>query len=157
MELGRVLKIQIISLSKGKEAYLEPLERNYQKRLSRFIPLEFSEVRRERVGDRGAFQKDWAKVKKRAGKSQLILLDEKGKTFTSVSLAQQLGRWMNSGRDISFVIGGPEGFPHEIKQEAVMLLSLSPLTFPHQLVRLILVEALYRANDILRAGPYHNA
>ena len=151
------MKIQIISLSKGKEAYWEPLERNYQKRLSRFIPLEFIEIRRERVGEGGAFQKDWTKVKKRAGKSQLILLDEKGKTFTSVSLAQQLGRWMNSGCDISFVIGGPEGFPEAIKQEAAMLLSLSPLTFPHKIVRLILVEALYRAHDILSAGPYHNA
>jgi 23S rRNA (pseudouridine1915-N3)-methyltransferase len=143
------MKIRILSLIKSREPAVKPLEEDYRKRLSRFFPVEFVEIKTK------GFAKDWERVKEKLGKSFLILLDEKGKGFTSQSLASQWGQWLQGGRDLSFVIGGPEGFPESVKQEADMLLSLSPLTFPHKLVRLLLLEALYRANDILQGGPYH--
>jgi 23S rRNA (pseudouridine1915-N3)-methyltransferase len=149
------MKIRILSLIKLREPALKPLEEDYRKRLSRFFPVELIDIKRESLKSGGAFSREWEQVKEKTGKSFLILLDEKGKGFDSQSLAAQWGRWLQGGRDLTFVIGGPEGFPENMKQEADMLMSLSPLTFPHKLVRLLLLEALYRANDILQGGPYH--
>src|SRR5258706_9074916 len=147
------MKIRIVTLAKTQEAELRPLEEDYRKRLSRFFLVEFIEIKREVIKDQKSFMKDWEKVKEKIGKSLLVMLDEKGKGFTSQGLAEQMNRWMHGGRDVCFVIGGPEGFPEMIKKEADMLLSLSSLTFPHKIVRLLLIEALYRANDILQGGP----
>jgi len=149
------MKIRIVTLSKGPERDLVSLEEDYRKRLSRSCPVEFVEIKRGDLGQGKSFERDWEKVRARTAKSFLILLDEKGKTFTSQALAHQMEKWFLGGRDVSFVIGGPEGFPENVKAEADMMLSLSSLTFPHKIVRLILVEALYRADDIRKGGPYH--
>ena len=149
------MKIRIVTLSKGPERDLVSLEEDYRKRLSRSCPVEFVEIKRGDLKSGRSFVRDWEKVKEKTGKSFLILLDERGKSFTSQTLAFQMERWLEGGRDISFVIGGPEGFPENMKAEADMMLSLSSLTFPHKIVRLILIEALYRADDIRKGGPYH--
>ena len=151
------MKIRIVTLAKAQEAELRPLEEDYRTRLSRFFSVEFIEIKREIIKDQKSFMKDWEKIKGNIGKSLLIMLDEGGKSFTSQGLSEQMNRWMSGGRDICFVIGGPEGFPDAVKKEADLLLSLSFLTFPHKIVRLLLIEALYRANDILQGGPYHRA
>lgn len=149
------MKIRIFTFAKNLEAALRPFEEDYRKRLSKFYPTEFVEIRREPLVSDQAFKKDWEKVRAKIGKDFLILLDEKGKQFSSQELARELGRLELMGRNISLVIGGPEGFPESVKQEADRLLSLSNLTLPHKLVRLFLIETLYRSNDILRNGPYH--
>ena len=88
---------------------------------------------------------------------QVILLDEKGQTFRSVTFAQYLQKKMFSGiQRLVFVIGGPYGFSSEVYQRANETVSLSPMTFSHQLVRLIFAEQLYRALTILKNEPYHH-
>ncbi len=89
---------------------------------------------------------------------RVVLLDEKGKEYTSVAFAQQLQKSMNSGiRTLMFVIGGAYGFDPAVYAKAHAQLSLSQMTFNHQMVRLFFVEQLYRAMTILRGEKYHNA
>jgi len=149
------MKIRIVTLAKNSEGALVPLEEEYRRRLGRTCPTEFLEFKRENLKDPKGFARDWEKIKTKIGKSRVVLLDEKGGSFTSAALAVQFEKWLGEGRDLTFIIGGPEGFPARVKDEAGSLLSLSPLTFPHKLVRLLLLEALYRADDIRRGGPYH--
>ena len=150
------MKIQIISLTKGVEKSLEPLEEDYRKRLSRSYPVQFTQIKRQELGrGRKGQDADWDRLREKTGKDTLILLDEKGKQCTSVQLSKQWDQWKLSGKNLSFVIGGPEGFGEEEGRASDHLLALSTLTLPHKLVRLFLIEALYRADDISRGGPYH--
>ncbi len=87
----------------------------------------------------------------------LILLDEKGKQYSSVGFADQLQKRMNSGvKQLIFVIGGPYGFSDEIYQKSQGKISLSTMTFSHQMIRLLFIEQLYRGFTILRNEPYHH-
>jgi 23S rRNA (pseudouridine1915-N3)-methyltransferase len=86
----------------------------------------------------------------------VVALDEDGKTQTSEAFARQLARWRDDGRPaVSFVIGGADGIDPDFFAEADLTLSFSPLTWPHQLVRIMLAEQLYRATTILSGHPYH--
>ena len=87
----------------------------------------------------------------------LILLDEKGKTFTSVLFSQWIEKQMNAGsKRIVFVVGGPYGFSKEVYDKCKFKISLSEMTFSHQMIRLIFVEQLYRAFTIIKGEPYHH-
>ena len=87
----------------------------------------------------------------------LILLDEKGKTFTSVMFSQWIEKQMNAGsKRIIFVVGGPYGFSKEVYDKCKFKISLSEMTFSHQMIRLIFVEQLYRAFTIIKGEPYHH-
>jgi 23S rRNA (pseudouridine1915-N3)-methyltransferase len=87
----------------------------------------------------------------------LILLDEKGKTFTSVMFSQWIEKQMNAGsKRIVFVVGGPYGFSKEVYDKCKFKISLSEMTFSHQMIRLIFVEQLYRAFTIIKGEPYHH-
>ncbi len=87
--------------------------------------------------------------------SQLIALDVLGKRVTTEKLSKLLDGWMQQGQDIALVIGGPDGLSDELLQQTPMKISLSDLTFPHPLIRVMLVEQLYRAWSILNNHPYH--
>ncbi len=87
----------------------------------------------------------------------LIALDVKGRKMTTEQLAKRLDQWMQCGKDVALVVGGPDGLSDEILQQAEQRLSLSDLTFPHPLVRVIIVEQLYRAWSVLSHHPYHRA
>jgi 23S rRNA (pseudouridine1915-N3)-methyltransferase len=84
-----------------------------------------------------------------------VVLDEHGRSFPTRTLADHLKRWRNDGRDIAFIIGGADGLDDTIKSGADLLWSLSPLTLPHGLVRVVLAEQLYRAASLLAGHPYH--
>lgn len=86
----------------------------------------------------------------------LVLLDERGKQYRSLDFASQMEKWMNQGRDIIFLVGGPYGFSDEVYKRANALISLSIMTFSHQMIRLLFVEQLYRAFTILNNEPYHH-
>ncbi len=86
----------------------------------------------------------------------LVLLDERGKQYRSLDFASQMEKWMNQGRDIIFLVGGPYGFSEEVYKRANALISLSIMTFSHQMIRLLFVEQLYRAFTILNNEPYHH-
>lgn len=85
----------------------------------------------------------------------LVALDERGEAWTTQQFAAALARWQSSGRDLAFVIGGADGLAPTLLQRADRRLSLSPLTLPHGLVRVVMVEQLYRAATILQGHPYH--
>ena len=84
-----------------------------------------------------------------------IVLDERGKTLSTTQLAQCLRGWMDSGRDLAFVIGGADGLHESVKNAAQEVLSLSALTLPHGLARVMIAEQLYRAHSLLHNHPYH--
>ncbi len=88
---------------------------------------------------------------------QVIALDVAGRTWSTTELAHNLSTWMGSGRDIALLVGGPEGLHADVLQRAELRWSLSPLTFPHPLVRIVLAEQLYRGLSLLRNHPYHRA
>jgi 23S rRNA (pseudouridine1915-N3)-methyltransferase len=86
----------------------------------------------------------------------VIALDEHGKTMGSEDFAKRIGRWRDDGKaSLAFVIGGPDGLDPDFVKRATLSLSFSPLTWPHQLVRVMLAEQLYRATTILAGHPYH--
>lgn len=84
-----------------------------------------------------------------------IALDERGKALSTADLARKLAQWMEQGRDVAFVIGSADGLDEGLKKEADLLLSLSAMTLPHAMVRVMLAEQLYRATSLLRNHPYH--
>lgn len=89
--------------------------------------------------------------------SVLVALDERGKDWTTVQLAEAIGHWRDAAEPVSFVIGGPDGLAPEFKRSARLLLRLSSLTLPHALARVLLAEQLYRAWSLLANHPYHRA
>ena len=88
---------------------------------------------------------------------QVVLLDERGKQLTSKSLASKLSDWQTDGRDLCFIIGGPDGVSDTVRQRADMMWSLSQLTLPHGMARALLSEQLYRAWSLQSGHPYHRA
>ncbi len=88
---------------------------------------------------------------------QVVLLDERGKQFSSKGLAGHLSDWQSDGRDLAFVVGGPDGVSDSVRQRADMTWSLSQLTLPHGLARVLFAEQLYRAHSLQTGHPYHRA
>ena len=132
----------------------------YQKRMPREARIRLLEIKPEkRDGGKTAQQVMATEAERIAGAipkgAFCIALDEHGKQFTSQALAQEMQKWLAAGRDASLIIGGADGLAPEIKARADLLWSLSPLTLPHGMVRVLLAEQLYRAHSILQNHPYH--
>jgi 23S rRNA (pseudouridine1915-N3)-methyltransferase len=96
-----------------------------------------------------------ASLLRRIGDDYLVALDEHGKSLTTLQLAKWLGERQQDGKNLTFVIGGPDGHGPGVLAKANLRWSLSPLTFPHAMVRVILAEQLYRAHSVLQNHPYH--
>ena len=90
-----------------------------------------------------------------AGKDYLIALDERGQEVSTIQLAEKMTTWLGNGRDVSLIIGGADGLHASVKQKADWLWSLSKLTLPHGMVRVLLSEQLYRAHTVIQNHPYH--
>ena len=90
-------------------------------------------------------------------KTHVVALDNRGSSWTTEQLAEQLQNWMEMGKPVSFLIGGPDGLHDDVRARANQTVSLSPLTFPHPMVRVIWLEQLYRAHSLLGNHPYHRA
>ena len=86
-----------------------------------------------------------------------VALDERGTLFDTMALARRITRWREAGRDVAFILGGADGLAEDVKRSADLVWSLSPLTLPHGLARVVLAEQLYRAVSILHNHPYHRA
>lgn len=135
---------------------------DYSKRLSRELPLELVEVT---PGLRGG-NRDAARAMHDEGQRVLaalpknawvVALDGRGKPYTSEQLAERLAAWRQQGRDLAFLIGGPEGHAPDVWTRADERWAFGPMTLPHMLVRLLVAEQLYRACAILGKHPYHRA
>ncbi|HOA56068.1 MAG: 23S rRNA (pseudouridine(1915)-N(3))-methyltransferase RlmH [Acetivibrionales bacterium] len=158
------MKINIIAVGKIKERYLKEGIAEYSKRLSRFCDLRITEVADEPAPDNlSAAQEEQVRSKEAArvlGKvkdgTYLIVLDVEGVKKSSDEFAAVLKNCMTSGNsNITFVIGGSLGLAPELIKKANLRLSLSDMTFPHQLTRLILLEQIYRVFKIINGEPYH--
>ena len=156
------MNIKLIAIGKTDNKNLQTLIDDYAKRLSFYIKFEI-----EIIADiKNAKNLPESQQKEKEGElilsklqptDQLILMDENGKTFSSIEFANELQKKMNSGiKTLVFVIGGPYGFSDAVYSKATSKISLSAMTFSHQMVRLFVVEQLYRGFTILKNEPYHH-
>lgn len=156
------MKITVLAIGKTDQKNLQVLIEEYSKRLSFYVPFTLEIIpdikNVKNLSEAQQKQAEGSEILKRLNKSDtLILLDENGKTYSSVNFSQFLQKKMNSGlKNLVFVIGGPYGFSNEIYNRANGKLSLSLMTFSHQMVRLFFIEQLYRAFTILKNEPYHH-
>lgn len=154
------MRARLIAIGERMPAWVAEGFAEYRKRLSHALPLDLMELK---PGVRGK-GRDEARAMHDEGAAILaalprdiyvIALDGRGKAWSSEELAEQLGKWRMAGRDLAFLIGGPDGHAPEVLARADQKWSLGPLTLPHMLVRLVLVEQLYRASTLLAGHPYH--
>lgn len=156
------MNIKLIAVGKTDNRALQQLISTYEKRLSYYINFELQLL--PDIKNSKSLSEEQQKIKEGElilsyvePSHHLILLDERGKEYTSIAFADELQKKMNTGiKQLTFVIGGPYGFSQAVYQRANSKLSLSKLTFSHQMIRLFFVEQLYRAFTILRNEPYHH-
>lgn len=139
------MKISLVVVGKTQTKDLQESVLDYSKRISRYCGFEMIEASDEKLAK--ALEKF----------DRVFLLDEKGKEYTSVEFSGFIEKQLNAGvKNIAFVIGGPFGFSEEVRALADSSLALSKMTFPHDLVRVVFLEQLYRAFTILRNEKYHH-
>ena len=156
------MRILLLAIGKTDEDYLVTGIKKYVGRIGHYAPFEMKEIPDPR--NRKALSEEQQKkaesfllLQQLQPSDHVVLLDENGKQFTSVNFAESLEKQMASGtKRLVFIIGGPYGFAQEVYDHANVKMSLSPMTFSHQMVRLIFVEQLYRAFTILKGEPYHH-
>lgn len=154
------MKITLLVVGKTTDARLETLITEYTNRLKHYLTFEVRVI--PELSGKGKISMDIQKrqegelILKAVGNTFTILLDEHGREYRSLDFAAHLQKLMSSGRDVTFVVGGPYGFSKDVYDSADGLISLSQMTFSHQMIRLLFVEQIYRAMTILRNEPYHH-
>ena len=142
------MKVRVIWIGKTKDPNLAKLASDFTARIRRFLPLEITELKDSRTEDKkilGALD----------ASDRVVILDERGATWSSAQLAAFVGKHMNKDpRRLTFVIGGHAGLAESVKQRADQAWSLSPLTFTHDMTRVLLLEQIYRALTIINNHPY---
>ncbi len=155
------MKLSVLAVGHRMPAWVTAGFEEYARRMPREMALQLKELkpaqRSNASGDTARWlQTEAERINAAAPAGMLrIVLDEHGRTFPTRVLAEHLERWRGDGRDVAFIIGGADGLAPEIKTGAGLLWSLSPLTLPHGLVRVVLAEQLYRAASMLAGHPYH--
>ena len=155
------MRITLLVVGKTTDPRLQALIEDYQQRLKHYIPFEFVVV----PDIKNAKTLSQEQLKSAEGQAILsfltpamdvLLLDEHGREFRSIEYADFLQKKMGSGKDLTLVIGGAYGFSKEVYDRANGKISLSQMTFSHQMIRLMAIEQIYRAMTILRGEPYHH-
>lgn len=156
------MKLRLLCVGRLSEAYLREGCALFQERLRHYLPLTVEEFKEHKAADRGARTRavtaegELLLARIPAG-AFVIALDERGRSISSTGLAELLEQHMVAGSaEWAMVIGGAHGLSEGVRQRANLVLSLSAMTLPHQLVRLLLLEQLYRACTIIRNEPYHH-
>lgn len=142
------MKLHIITIGMPKLDYAKRGWQEYLRRLK-----HYHEVRVTHLADKSA--NDSKKILTAAGTSYKVALEVQGQKYTSEELSEFLEQRARDGREVCFIIGGPNGLPADVRASADMQWGLSKLTFPHDLAMVILAEALYRASTITKGHPYH--
>ncbi len=157
-----MIHLHLIVVGKLKEEYWREAEKEYLKRLSSSTQITFHEIKEEPFGEKDPVEM----IKEKEGKKILevlekirdnfvVALEEKGKQFNSVAFAKNLSNWSSLSHSITFIIGGPLGLSRDVVLKSNSTFSLSPLTFTHQMARVILLEQIYRAMMISSNRNYH--
>jgi 23S rRNA (pseudouridine1915-N3)-methyltransferase len=155
------LKIKVLNIGKTKAPYLVTGEEEYKKRLSHYVSLEWvvlADVSAKGMSKELIKEKEAELFLKQIKTEDYVwLLDEKGKTFTSREWSQQIQKLMNAGtKTCVLIIGGAFGFHDSVYQRANARLSFSAMTFSHEMIRMFLLEQLYRSFSILKGESYHH-
>lgn len=155
------MRITLLTVGKTDIGWVREGLETYSSRLEHYIPFRICEI--PELKGVSALSRDQIKareaeltLKQIKPSDNVILLDEHGREYRSLEFADRLRKWMNDGRDLVFVIGGAYGFAPEVYERSDGKISLSQMTFSHQIVRTIFAEQLYRAFTILRGEPYHH-
>jgi 23S rRNA (pseudouridine1915-N3)-methyltransferase len=151
------MHLRIVAVGTRMPAWVVEACNDYLKRFPTALRPSFVELP---PGHRGDVARAIADEEKRllaevGPASYVVMLDERGKALTSVQLSSWLGERRQDGRDVVLLIGGPDGFGAAVRARANLTWSLSPLTFPHAIARLLVIEQLYRAHALLANHPYH--
>ena len=155
------MKLTLLLTGKTTDAHLQALIDDYIKRLTHYVPFSVQVL----PDLKNAKALSMEQVKEQEGQfilkaltpnQEVILLDEHGREFRSMEFADYVQRKMASGRDVTFVVGGPYGFSRAVYDRADGQVSISKMTFSHQMIRLLFTEQLYRAMTILHHEPYHH-
>lgn len=163
-KLEEIMKITIIAVGKLKEKYWKQAIAEYEKRLSTYTKIDIIEVPDEKAPETMS-DKEIEQVKEKEGQrilakvkpqSTVITLEIQGKMLSSEGLAKELDQRMTQGAsDFTFIIGGSNGLHQEVMKRSNFALSFSKMTFPHQMMRVVLLEQVYRAFKINRGEAYH--
>jgi len=156
------VKLHLLCVGRLSEPWLRDGCQMYADRLQHYLPLRITELKECKTGSKPDLSRIISMegellLQKTGAEGLLVALDGGGKQLDSLGLAQLLEQQMLNGvGELTFVIGGPYGLSDAVRKRADRLLSLSAMTFTHQMARLILLEQLYRAGTILRREPYHH-
>lgn len=156
------MRIKVICIGKTGKSFLLDGENEYLKRLKHYYPVEKIELpdiknARKLTQDQVKFEEGKQLISKLSGGEQVYLLDEKGKTFSSVGFSSFIQKRFNQGgKSLVFIIGGAYGFSDAVYAKADGKISLSEMTFSHQMIRMLFFEQVYRALTILKSEPYHH-
>ena len=157
------MKVTLLVVGKTTDPHIVALIDDYKRRLTHYLPFEMVVIpelkNAKNLTEEQQKQQEGELILKAVGKgatAHVVLLDEHGCEYRSVAFADYLQKRMSAGQDIIFVVGGPYGFSPEVYARANAKISLSQMTFSHQMVRLFFVEQNYRAMTILRSEPYHH-
>lgn len=154
------MKVLLTAVGTKMPAWVNNGVQEYQKRLPKEFSIEIKEIPLAHRGKTTSVQQTKEKETEKLlatvkEKQNVIALDSRGKQWTTEQLAAQIEKWRMDGRDLNFLVGGPDGLSEECIQRADAVWSLSALTLPHPLVRIVIVEQLYRAWSLLNNHPYH--
>jgi len=156
------MNIKLIAIGKTDDKQLIALIERYEKRLKHYVKFSFDIIpdikNVKNLSEKQQKEKEGELILKKVTPTDvLVVLDEKGKDFTSVGFSDYLQKKMNAGtKQLVFVIGGPYGFSDAVYQKAQGKVSFSKMTFSHQMIRLFVVEQIYRGFTILKNEPYHH-
>lgn len=153
------VKIRLIAVGQRPPEWVVDGFQDYARRLPRDMPLELVEVaaaaRKQTSAERAREVEAQRLLGRTGGQDRVIALDERGAAWSTLELADKLDDWRMQGRDVAFLIGGADGLDASCLKRADAVLSLSAMTMPHALVRVVLVEQIYRAWSVLAGHPYH--
>ncbi len=156
------MKLRIVAVGHKMPAWINAGYAEYAQRMPREARVELIEIKpATRAGSGEKAARQWLAVEADRIRTALparaykVVLDERGTASTTADLARRIVRWKQDGFDVAFVIGGADGTARALQLDADLLLSLSPLTLPHGLCRVMLAEQLYRAVSLLAGHPYH--
>ncbi|RUA06301.1 MAG: 23S rRNA (pseudouridine(1915)-N(3))-methyltransferase RlmH [Flavobacteriia bacterium] len=156
------MKIKLLAIGKTDDKNLIALFQNYEKRLKHYVKFEFQVIpdlkRVKNLSENEQKEKEGELILNKINSGDhLILLDERGTEYRSVEFSKFLQKKMNSGiKQVVFVIGGPYGFSEKVYKKSNGMIAFSKMTFSHQMIRLIVIEQIYRAFTILSNEPYHH-
>ncbi len=153
------MQLSLCAVGRKMPEWVQAGAKDYQKRLPRQWQFSVHEVSQAKLGSaaQNTVKEGEALLACVPDRAHVVVLDNRGSSWSTSELAQQLTRWQELGKPVSLLIGGPDGLDNATYQRADQQWSLSPLTFPHPLVRVLVIEQIYRAYTLTINHPYHRA